>query len=385
MDLSNFINNDSEKQMSSELNTAQFDFQDIPSEMKEEVADEIVNTVDNESEKTKQNVLRDLFTSLADGYNANETINSLTKKYGTTVINDSICRLIRKFDNVIGNYFITCKYNDNKGKKNPAFIKYCLFCDCPDNEQIIKEKEFEQFGIDGFFNDSGKEKVKKIRICKKHNLPVLSSIDDLTEEEFKKLAEKVAEVKQVDQKEVLEKTENKSVIGKIRQIFANIKPKRVEAKIDSESYKMKDANIKANVVIGDEFKNANVNDVNKPKLDKVNIAKKENIAETKVSVPNNKINVKVGKEVKQIKSFTINPTKVDHVDLHDENKSINLKLGGKNINVAVEKESKFIDNVSIYTKPINDFDMKEDFEIELDDCQDNFDEKSIETKGDFCF
>lgn len=385
MDLSNFINNDSEKSMSSELNTAQFNFQDINPEMQEQVADEIVSTVDNEAKKTKQNVLRDLSTLLANGYNANETIDSLTKKYGTTVINDSICRIIRKFDNIIGNFVITCKYNDDKGKRNPALIKYCLFCDCQDNEKTIKEQEFDKFGIDGFFSDQGKEKVKKIRICKKHNLPVLSSIDDLTEDEFKKLVEKVAEVKQVDKKELLEKTENKSVIGKIRQIFANLKPKKVEAKIDAESYKMKDANIQASVIVGEEFKNASVSDINKPKLDKVNIAKKENVEEAKVNVPNNRMNVKVGKEVKQVKTFTIKPTKVDNVDVHEANKSINLKIGGKNINVAVEKESKFIDNISIYTKPINDFDMKEDFEIDLDNCNDNFDEKSIETKSDFCF
>lgn len=364
MDLSNFIDNKTNKQFQNDFNTQSFDFSDIQGNKLEQVADQVVIN-DYNQEQLKYNIFRELFTCLANGFNAKAALSNIERKFGSSVITDELVTLANKFDALIGNYIITCRYNDNKGKNNPQLVKYCMFCDCPDNEAVVQKTTYDNGNIDGFFNDNGNTTVKTIKICKKHNLPVLSKVSDLTEDEFVELAEKVAQIKNVSKKD-LDKTAStkKTVIGKIRSVFAKLKPQKVQAKIDVDSYKMTDANTDATVTVGCEFKNASINDVVKPKMNSIKVSKEENVKSVNVKVPVNNIDVKISKNIQAGKTFSISPTRVSF---------------------DVEKESKMVDNISIYTKPVNDLDMEEDLTFTLDVSSDNFDSNNIDVKNDFNF
>ena len=102
-----------------------------------------------------------------------------------------------------------------------------------------------------------------------------------------------------------------------------------------------------------------------------------------VNMPVNNVSVSVNNQVKSMKNFTVKPNKIDDVKISNIETS-NVNISSKNIAVAVQKQSKFVDNISIYTEPIKtQFDLQKDYTFDLEQQHNN--EIQVDTKGSFDF
>ena len=103
----------------------------------------------------------------------------------------------------------------------------------------------------------------------------------------------------------------------------------------------------------------------------------------KVNMPTNNITVNVKQSKKDMDAFTITANKYDDLQLADV-KDKNVNIMAKNMNVAVEKQAKYVENICIKTKPVdNGFDMKDDFVFDIENKND--DNIVIDTRSDFNF
>lgn len=362
--------------------------------------DKSVDIKQIKEKETYENMLKDLFTLLADTSDASVILKQLKSKYGS-LINQKIVAACMKFIDIIGNYVITCRYNDDLGHKNPTLVKYVLFCDCPQCEETLNE--MGSGSIDGFFSDSKKVAVSKRKICKKHNLPVLSSVDELNEEDFNALVKRVSQIKNVPLKQASRDTNQKKVLTKIAQVFKNVRVP-LKAKIDNSKYYMKQANtqLKADVSskfesltvdqlnqpkqsdfkLAKEFKDCNVSDIQKPSELKFKINKAH---KQQVNMPTNNITVDVkDKTANYMKPFTIEPSTYDDLKIAKQD-NLDIQIMGRKMDVAVQKQSKYIENIS-FTKaqPIdNEYGIKSDFTFDIP--QENKENITIDLKGDFNF
>lgn len=396
MDLSNFINNEKLQQVKNEFNSANFDF--------DEVAEQnLVNVVDNkcvdvqkiQKKQQKENMIKDLFSLLANSSDISYIIKQLKTKYGS-LVDDKVITCCMKLCDVIGNYLITCRYNDNLGNKNPTLVKYVLFCDCGDKDCV--DNEVGVGSVDGFFQQNKKVAVSKVKMCKKHNLPVLASIDDLTQQDFNQLVKKVAQVNQIQPQQ----NKNAKVVTKIARIFNSLRTAK-KVKHDNLKYALKQANTQLTASVSNKMqvvnlsdvavpkqkdftvtanvKDVNLKDVQTPKEVKVNIKKSNKY--DKVNMPTNNITVNVKQSKKDMDAFTITANKYDDLQLADV-KDKNVNIMAKNMNVAVEKQAKYVENICIKTKPVdNGFDMEDDFVFDIENK--NNDNIVIDTRSDFNF
>lgn len=376
MDLNNIIDNSVVPKMTDEFNSCELNFQEKNiDDIK--IVDE-VSAVNSNVEK--QSMVKQMFSLLAD-YNVVDVINTMARKYGS-FFDEKCISLCKKVGDLIGNYLITCKYNDNFGKKNKSFVKYVILCDCDGDDQIT-EQHCNGGSVDGFFGDAV-QKVSKNKMCKKHHLPVLANISDLSQEDFSQLAKKLSQVKNIQQKIVLDGTDKKAnVATKIAKMFKNIVPKKSLAKVSNQQYKLKDANIEVTANIGKKFESAQVKDVEPPKPENMKYKVAKQVQEADVNMPVNSVSVNVNKQAKSMKQFTVTPNKCDKVEVA-KNVNSNVNIPGKNIAVAVQKQSKFVDNISIYTKPIKtEFDLEDDYSFDLNNEQ--AEDIQIDPKGSFDF
>lgn len=396
MDLSNLINNEKTVTVKNEFNSADLNFDNIAEQ-------NLVNIVDNkcvdvdkfQKKQLKQKMIKDLFSLLADSSDVSYIVKQLKTKYGN-LVDDKVITCCMKLCDVIGNYLITCRYNDNFGHKSPTTIKYVLYCDC-DGQNCV-ENQVGLGSVDGFFAKNKKVAVKKTKICKKHNLPVLASIDDLNQEDFNQLAKKVSQVSTIQPKN----DKKANVITKIARIFHNLRTAK-KVKHNNLKYAVKQANTqliasvqnKLDVVnIGDvvlpkqkDFtvtankKDINLKDVETNKQVKVNV-KKSNKYEN-VNMPTNNITVNVKDSKKSLDAFTITANKYDQIQLSDVQDN-NVNIMAKNMNIDVQKQAKYVQNICIKTKPVDQgFGMKDDFVFNIDDKVD--DNIVVDTNNEFNF
>ena len=381
LNITNLINNESFPKMNCDFNSAELNFQ------QKHYDDELQSYQDNVSEQkiikqTKyQSMLKEMFSLLAQQQNVQSVISAMIKKYGSFFDKNAI-NVCEKLGDLIGNYFITCKYNDNLGQKNPKLVKYVIMCDCP-QEQIVQEN-YGDGSVDGFFNQK-QNKISKVHICHKHNLPVISSFDDLTEQEFSTLAKEISEIKNIPIKQVKKNTQGKNVVSKIARAFKNISLKKsnIQNKIDTQKYEMKDANIQVKADLSQEFESADIKQVEAPKGEKMSYDLSQEFEQNQVNVPVNTVTINIEEKEQSLPLFTISPQKCKDVSLTNNLKS-NVNIPSKNIEIAVQKESKFIDNISIYTKPIKtEFDLSDDYILDVNKCED--DNIQIDLKNSFDF
>ena len=228
MDLTSIIN-DSENNstMSPEFNSCQLNLQNKDvSDLTWKDEEQSIQKVNQKN--ARKDMIKQMFLLLSQS-DSQSVLDAMIKKYGS-FFDNKLRAICLQVGDLIGNYFITCRYNDDLGSKNKSFVKYVLMCDC---NQDCDENQSNLNGgsVDGFF-DNNVYKVKKIRVCKKHNLPVLQSIDDLTEQDFFALAKQLSQVKNIPVKDVEKGTENKRVISKIVRAFKNIFPKKVHRSLN---------------------------------------------------------------------------------------------------------------------------------------------------------
>ena len=378
MDLKNIIDNTKNTKLSYDFNSCQLNFED--KNVQGLTWQDGKDTVDCiQTKNKKQEMLKEMFCLLAK-YSSADVINSMARKYGS-FFDQNLIKMCSQIGDLIGNYFITCRYNDDLGCKNKNFVKYVLMCDC-NNDCNCTQQNINGGSVDGFFDNNVKS-VKKVRVCKKHNLPVLANIEDLSQQDFAKLAKQVSQVKNIPIKQVKKNTDNKRVISKISKVFKNLLPKKVQAKIQTEKYQLKDANVQFKADVSKQFVSAVVSDVKKIDGSKMKYKVADKVQNANVNMPFNNVSVKVNDKTASMQNFTVTPNKCDEIKVAEVAKS-NVNIPGKNIAVAVQKESKFVDNISIYTKPIKtEFDLDENYDFQL--AQQNLEDIEIDSKGSFDF
>lgn len=386
MDLTNIINDEQKYQMNQQFNTCQLnmekqDISDIP-----QYSEQYVNAQQLQEYQNRQNMLKDMFNLLSTNQNPNIVISAMQNKYGS-LFDDNCVAICQQLCDLIGNFFITCKYNDNLGNKNQSLVKYVLFCDCPSQESD-KQQYIAGGNVDGFFGKDAKViKSSKIKICKKHNLPVLAKIQDLSEQDFSKLAKQVSEIKNIPISTIKKNAQNKKkIVSKIASVFHSITAnnnKKFIAKDDSENFKIKDANVQVKTNLANKFTQANVKDIQAPKGQKMQYTIAKQQQKQIVSLPANSSKFQINKKASLMKQITVKPNKYDDLTLC-ANVNSNVVIPGKNIQVAVQKQSKFVQNISIYTQPVKtQFDLSNQYSFDINNQQD--DNLKIDTTNSFDF
>lgn len=128
--------------------------------------------------------------AVSEGRSARSVVAS-ARKAGVR-LPESLKELIGKLDGLLGNYVVSCRFSpDSKGNYR-GFIKYAIDCDCGDCGEE-HEEEIGDGGINGFFNPKY-VKVSRRRICSRTGLPVISSVDELDDEDKKEIFAKVVKV-----------------------------------------------------------------------------------------------------------------------------------------------------------------------------------------------
>lgn len=380
MDVKNFFKEDQKFQMNPQFNSCQLNFEtkDV-SDLNFSNEDNVCVIEQHDKNCKKNNMMKHMFQLMAT-YDAKEVVSIMKSKY-PVLFDQNLQKLCLQIGDLIGNYFVSCRYNDNLGNKNTNFVKYVIMCDC-DHDNCCQQEIVNGGGIDGFF-DNKKHKITKIRVCKKHNLPILSSIEDLSEQDFAKLAKSVSQIKNIPLKQVEKNTQNKKIISKIARVFKNLKPKNKVAKIDIQSHKISEANTQLKADVSKEQTQVNVQDVKKPTGEKLSYKLSKQFEESNVNLPVNKVAVKVKNKQKTMNSFTITPNKYDDLQLSKQAKT-SVNIPGKNITVAVQKESKFVQNISIYTQPVKtQYDLENNYTIDL--TNQNTQQLIIDNKSSFDF
>lgn len=388
MDVGNLFQDKDVSKITNQFNTSQFNFEDIDKDKIVTITnDNFVDADKIKQEKTNEAMMHDLFTLLAQNDDISVILKKLKSKYGS-LVDEKIVTTCLKLVNIIGNYVITCKYNDNLGKKNPSLIKYVLFCDCPQCEE--QNVQVGAGSIDGFFKDNKQVTIAKQKFCKKHNLPVLANIDDLKQEDFNQLVKRVSQIKNITIKDASKNTNKRNVLSKIAQVFKNVNaPEYV--KHNNMQYAVKQANteLKANVSkkfqslsvdglktpqqkdfkISKETKSCAIKDIEKPQQIKV---KQKKISKQNVNMPINNITVELKqKSASPMNNITISPSKYQDFKVSkSDNKDI--KIMGKDMNVAVQKQSKYVENISLKTQPIDkQFNGEQEFVFDTQPSKDN--------------
>lgn len=396
MDLSNLINNEKQEQIKNQFNSAELNFEQIEGQKLVDVADtNFVNIQQIQQKQQKQKMLKDMFVLLSKSSDISYIIKQLKTKYGN-LVTDKVITCCMKLCDVIGNYLITCRYNDDLGNKSPSTVKYVLFCDCGDNNCI--HHEIGAGNIDGFFKENQKVVVPKVKMCKKHNLPVLANIDDLNQNDFNELVKKISQVNNVQK--TTDKTAN--VITKIARVFHDLRTSKKQ-KYNNLQYAVKQANTQLIASVGNKSSSVQVNNLQLPKQKDFKVANNEkhinvNDVETNrqvkfniknsnkqdnINMPTNNITVNVKKAKKSIDSFTIKPNKYKELSLANI-KDNNTTIMAKDMPISVQKQAKYVENICIKTEPVDEgFDMKDEFIFDIDNNKVN--DIVIDTKNDFNF
>lgn len=398
MDLSNFIDNKKQSQFDGQFNSANLNFQNVLEQDLVSLDNKKYFNVDQFEQKKKKNQMyKDMFSLLALTDNAVDIVRALKKKYGNTLIDQSVVAACVKLSDIIGNYVITCKYNDDFGNKNPTFIKYVMFCDCQDDE--VCEQQIGAGSVDGFFQKSKKVKLAKNKICKKHNLPVLAKLQDLTEQDFKQLAKKVAQVKSI----TVNNESKKSVASKISNVFSKIANKNKVKVANNVDYSVKDANVQLVATVSEQIKDACVDQIVTPvqgdfdtvdysdiTVDTLTTPKQEMFTvvdqqdlNSDVNMPINNICVEVKQQNKSINPFSVNVLPYDQLQLVD-NGDVSVCVQTRDMNFDVENKCKKMNNISLKTKTLDHgIGMKDDFDFVLN--EDVCDNITVDTQNSFDF
>ena len=100
-------------------------------------------------------------------------------------------------------------------------------------------------------------------------------------------------------------------------------------------------------------------------------------------MPTNNITVNVKDSKKSLDAFTITANKYDQIQLSDVQDN-NVNIMAKNMNIDVQKQAKYVQNICIKTKPVDQgFGMKDDFVFNIDDKVD--DNIVVDTNNEFNF
>lgn len=398
MDLSNLINNKNQDNFDGQFNSADLNFENVNQSDLVDFGTKTFNVDQFEVKEKRKQMFKDMFGLLATTSDSVAIVRALKRKYGNQLVDQSVVTACIKLSDIIGNYIITCRYNDNLGNKNPQMIKYVMFCDCDDCEQY--QNQLGAGSVDGFFTASKKVKVSKVKMCKKYNLPVLAKLQDLSEQDFKKLVKEVAETKNVSVKE----NSKKSVVSRIANVFEKLSSKNNDLKIANNlDYSVKQANVQVVATVSNQFKNVEVDQMIAPVQDDFDTIQYSNIVvdnvknpqqqlftivdqdklSSGVNMPINNISVEVKQRKKSMNPFSVNVMPYDELQLQD-NENFCVSVNGRDMQVGVEKEVAKMNKVSLKSQTLDHgVGMKGDFDFVLNDqFSDNI---TVDTENSFDF
>ena len=122
MDLKNIIDDTKNTKLSYDFNSCQLNFED--KNVQGLTWQDGKDTVDCiQTKNKKQEMLKEMFCLLAK-YSSADVINSRARKYGS-FFDQNLIKMCSQIGDLIGNYFITCRYNDDLGCKNKNLIYFC--------------------------------------------------------------------------------------------------------------------------------------------------------------------------------------------------------------------------------------------------------------------